>query len=302
MLGLGETPLSTLLTQFERAERAGFESVWVPNIFNYDALTLLALAGQVTKTITLGTAVVPTYPRHPTTMAQQVLSVQAATANRLVLGIGLSHKFVIEQFMGLDYSRPIRHMREYVSVLTQLLTGQPTHFVGETYRVEMQITVPNATPPPVLLAALGPQMLKIAGSLAGGTITWMGGPSYLKNTVVPIITEAGRNASGSARIVAGFPIAMTPKPDAARAAASRVFAGYAAIPSYRAVLDIEGAVDAADIALVGTEVDIEDQLDQLAAIGVTDLFGVLYDFQEDLEVGDRTFQFLASLAKSGKYA
>ena len=184
------TSLNDLLTQFERAEQVGFASVWLANIFGPDALTTLALAGQRTQRIELGTAVVPTYPRHPAALAQQVLTVQAATNNRLALGIGLSHKVVIETMFGLDYSKPILHAREYLSALNGLLTGQSTKFEGKLYRVQAQFTIPNATPPPVLFAALGKQMLELAGRMTQGTVTWMGGLKYLADTAVPIITQS----------------------------------------------------------------------------------------------------------------
>ena len=136
----------------------------------------LALAGRETSKIELGTGVVPTYPRHPTALAQQALTAAAASNNRLTLGIGLSHRVVIENMLGLDYSKPIRHTREYLSVLMPLLEGNRVSFRGEEYRVAAQIQVAGAARPPVLVAALGPQMLKLAGKMADGTITWMGGP------------------------------------------------------------------------------------------------------------------------------
>jgi F420-dependent oxidoreductase-like protein len=296
------TALNDLLAQFERAEQAGFASAWLANIFGPDALTTLALAGQRTQRIELGTAVVPTYPRHPVALAQQVLTVQAATNNRLALGIGLSHKVVIETMFGLDYSKPILHTREYLSVLNGLLTGQSTKFEGKQYRVQAQLTVPHATPPPVLFAALGKQMLELAGKMAQGTITWMGGLKYLGETAVPIITQAARAAGRPApRIAAGFPIIVTHKRDEARAAASKSFAVYATLPSYRAILDVEGAADAADVLITGDESAVEKQLQQLASVGVTDFSAAIFDVRDDPDARERTYQFLAGLARSGNY-
>jgi 5,10-methylenetetrahydromethanopterin reductase len=294
-------PLPTLLAQIEQAERAGFAALWLPHIFEHDALTVLALAGQRTSTIALGAAVVPTYPRHPSVLAQQALTVQAATGNRLVLGIGPSHQVVIEQMMGLRYAHPIRHMREYLNALTALLSGQPTNVTGDLYDIHMHLRVPEAVPLPILIAALRPQMLQLAGQLAEGTITWLAGPRYLEHTVIPVITQAAHAAGRPApRIVAGFPVAVTHKPEAARAAASRTFAGYAALPAYRAALDGEGASDAADVALIGTETDLEARLAQLAAIGVTDLAAVLYDIPDDPAVRERTYDFLAGHASASR--
>ncbi len=293
----GSAPLQSVVSQFSQAEEAGFASAWLPNIFANDALTVLALAGAHTSRIELGTSVVPTFPRHPTALAQQALTVQAATNGRLALGIGLSHKPVIEQMMGLDFTRPVRHMREYLAALTALLSGQPAHFDGDVYRIHLQLTVPGALPPPLLVAALGPQMLQVAGHMATGTITWMGGPIYLERDVVPTINAAAQEAGQPApRIVAGFPIAVTGQVEAAKAAARRVFAVYATLPSYRAILDREGAADAADVAIIGDEQAIAVQVERLAAAGVTDLICSFYPIEEDADVQVRSHATLAQLA------
>ena len=290
-------PLKSVVSQVTQAEEAGFASAWLPNIFANDALTVLALAGAHNSRIELGTAVVPTFPRHPTALAQQALTVQAATGGRLTLGIGLSHKPVIEQMMGLDFSKPVRHMREYLAALTALLSGQPANFDGDVYRIHMQLTVPDAPPPPVLVAALGPQMLSVAGRMAAGTITWMGGPTYLAHDVVPAIHAAAQEAGRPApRIVAGFPIAVTDQVEAAQAAARRLFAVYATLPSYRAILAREGAADAADIAIIGNEQTVAAQVARLAAAGVTDLNCAFYPVKEDPDVQARSYAALARLA------
>jgi 5,10-methylenetetrahydromethanopterin reductase len=300
-IGVGEEGgLDGALKSFERAEEAGFDSAWVPNIFGLDAIMLLALAGKVTSKIELGTFVVPTYPRHPTALAQQALTASAATGGRFTLGIGLSHKVVIENMFGLDYSKPIRHMREYLSVLMPLVQGKAVQFRGEEFRVAAQIGVPGATPPQVIVAALGPQMLKLAGKMADGTATWMGGPKYLKDTAVPAITASAKEAGRPApRIVSGFPVAVTKEVDAARASASKVFAIYGTLPSYRAVLDVEGAPDAAGVAIVGSEQEVERQIRALAAAGVTDFNASPFPVEGDSAAIPRTFELLSGLAKRG---
>lgn len=292
--------IDELLQQFERAETDGFASAWVANIFSHDAITLLALAGRVTSRLELGTFVVPTYPRHPVALAQHALTAAAAADGRFTLGIGLSHRVVIEDMLGLDYSKPIRHAREYLSVLIPLLEGQHVRFRGELYRVNAQVSVPGGSRPPVVVAALGPQMLRLAGRMADGTATWMGGPSYLANTAVPTITAAAAEAGRPApRVVAGFPIAVTKEVDAARAAASKTFQVYGTLPSYRAVLDVEGAADPADIAIVGSEAEVEAQVRGLASAGVTDLNVSLFSVQDDPEATSRTRAFMAELARAG---
>ncbi|MCK9518004.1 MAG: TIGR03564 family F420-dependent LLM class oxidoreductase [Dehalococcoidia bacterium] len=291
--------LDQTLENFRRAEADGFASAWASNIFGYDAISLLALAGRVTERIELGTFVVPTYPRHPVAIAQQALTTSAAAPGRFTLGIGLSHKVVIEDMFGLDYSRPARHMREYLSVLNPLLAGEATRFTGDEYRVAARFEVPGAPKPSLVIAALGPQMLKLAGSMADGTATWMGGPRYLRETAIPAIRAAAAEAGRpEPRIVAGFPVALTSNVDAALEAAAHVFQVYGQLPSYRAVLDVEGAANPADIAIVGGEDEVRRQVRELAEAGVTDFNASVFGVREDPEAPARTREFLAELARS----
>jgi F420-dependent oxidoreductase-like protein len=291
----GQSGFDDLIREAQRAEAAGFATIWVSNIFSYDALTVLAFAGRATQRIELGSFVIPTYPRHPVALAQQALTVQAVTGNRLALGIGLSHKVVIEDMFGLDYSRPIPHTREYLTVLNGLLSGERTTFRGEQYRVAAQLNVPGATRPPVLVAALGPAMLRLCGRLADGTATWMGGVNYLRDVAVPTIGEAARKAGKPApRIVAGLPVCVTEDPAAARQTANKAFAVYGQLPSYRATLDRGGYGDPGDVAIVGTEAEVEAQLGELASAGVTDFNAAIFNAPG----GDvqRTYELLAHLA------
>ena len=162
------------------SEQSGFATLWLPNIFGLDAITAAALAGRDATRIELGTAVVPTYPRHPVALAQQALTASAATSGRFTLGIGLSHKIVIEDMFGLDYSKPARHMREYLEVLTPLLRGEPVEYQGiRVPREGRARPCPVPRRVPLLVAALGPVMLGLAGRLADGTITWMTGARTL---------------------------------------------------------------------------------------------------------------------------
>lgn len=292
--------LNDVLAQFVKAEQSGFRSAWMANIFGLDAITTLALAGRETSSIELGTFVVPTYPRHPAALAQQALTASIATGGRFTLGIGLSHKVVIENMLGLDYSKPVRHMREYLSVLNPLLSGEAVQFQGQEYRVAAQVRVPGAAKPQVIVAALGPQMLKLTGAMADGTGTWMGGPKYLRDTAVPLISGSAKDAGRPApRIVSGFPIAVTANVAEAREAAAKTFAVYGQLPSYRAVLDVEGAPGPADIAIVGSETEVETQLKDLAAAGVTDFNASIFPVPGDESATGRTYEFLAGLAKEG---
>ena len=298
--GIAKGGFDDTLSRFVKAEADGFDHAWASSA-GYDAIMLLSHVGRVTKRIGLGTAVMPTFPRHPVALAQMALTAQAATNNRFVLGIGLSHRVSMEERLGFDFSKPLLHMREYLTVLNGALSGQPVDFQGKLYRAKTQLTVHGVTPPPVIVAALGPQMLKLAGTMADGTITWMGGPKYLEMTAIPLITKAATAGGRAApRIVAGFPIAVTNKRDEAKATAAATFANYANLPSYRAILEIEGAPDVTLATIVGDESEVEQQLRHLAAIGVTDFNGSVFGVKEDPDATKRTMALLAAMAKSSR--
>jgi 5,10-methylenetetrahydromethanopterin reductase len=273
----------------------GFATFWLPNIFGLDAITTLALVGRETKRIELGTAVVPTYPRHPIAMAQQALTAGAAANGRFTLGLGLSHKLVIEDLMGLSYAAPVRHMREYLSVLQDLLAGRPSKFAGQEYRVNLGLQVPGVKPVPVLVAALGEQMLRVCGRLADGTILWMTGPKTIAQHVAPTLFAAAKEAGRpQPRIVANLPIALTNAPDAAREWVGKNFAIYGSLPSYRAMLDREGAAGPADVTLAGDEQALDAALGRLRELGVSDFAGAIAAV--DAETAKRTLAYLASRA------
>ena len=279
----------------EAVEEAGLDCAWMANIFSYDAVQTLALAGRSTRRILLGTAVTPTYPRHPTALAQQALTTAAASGNRFILGIGLSHKIVIEDMLGMSYDRPARHMREYLNVLMPLVRGQTVNFNGEQYRVHgVGLQVPDAEPVPVVVAALGPVMLRLAGELADGTNTWMVGPKTMASHIVPRLTSAAEGAGRAApRIVGGYPIVLTNKPDQARAEIAKNLTIYGQLPSYRAMLDREGVEGPADIALAGDENALRSDIERLRGIGVTDFNAAVMNVEEGAYA--RTVEFLASI-------
>ncbi|MDQ6697980.1 MAG: LLM class F420-dependent oxidoreductase [Actinomycetota bacterium] len=283
-----------LIEAARRTEADGFDSFWLPQIFGPDAITVQAIIGREVPRIELGTAVVPTYPRHPMMLASQALTTQAASGGRFTLGIGLSHQLVIESMFGMSFDKPVRHMREYLSILLPLIREGSVSFTGETLSASGTVSVGGSTPCPVLVAALGPKMLELAGSQTDGTITWMTGPDTLANHIVPSITAAaaaaGRNAP---RIAASLPVAVTDEPDATRARASKLFEIYGMLPSYRAMLDREGAAGPADVALVGDEAAVRDGIDQVRQAGVTDF--VATEFAVDAPERTRTRDLLKSL-------
>lgn len=286
----GDDPIGALREQLAAAAADGFASAWLSNIFHLDALTALAAAGTQIPGIEYGTAVVPTYPRHPAALAQQAMTANAALGGRLALGIGLSHKVVIEHMFGYSFDRPARHMKEYLEVLLPLVRGEKVKFEGETVRANIGLTTPGAGLP-VLIAALAPRMLALAGAMADGTVLWMTGPKTVAGHVAPTIREAAEQAGRpEPRVVCGLPICVTDDPAAARARANEVFQVYGGLPSYRAMLDKEGAEGPGDVAIVGDEASVRAQLDELAEAGVTDFIGSIYS------KADRTREFLKELA------
>jgi 5,10-methylenetetrahydromethanopterin reductase len=289
----GPSPMTALRAELQSAADQGFSSAWMNSIFGMDPLTALAVAGSQVPGIEVGTAVVPTYPRHPVALAQQARTVAAAVDGRLLLGIGLSHKIVIEDMYGYDFSKPILHMREYLEVLLPLLDGQPAAFTGTTVSANIGLTTPSPGRVPVLLAALGPQMLRLAGERADGTILWMTGPATVRDHIVPTITAAAQAAGRPGpRVVCILPVCVTDDPDGARERAARVFAIYGELPSYRAMLDREGAGGPGDVAIVGDEETVAAQIGTLEQAGVTDFVAGEYTRGPD---GARTRAFLRTL-------
>jgi F420-dependent oxidoreductase-like protein len=274
--------IDDVVTDARAAEADGFSSYALPQIFALDAMGVLAVVGREVPRIELQTGVVPTYSRHPLTMAQQALTVQAASGGRFVLGIGLSHQMVIENMFGLSFEKPVRHMREYLSVLIPLIHEGKASFQGETIRTEISIGVEPRLACPVLVAALGEQMLKLAGTLADGTVTWMTGPATIANHTVPVITAAAAAAGRPApRIAASLPICVTTNIDAARERAAKDFQVYGFLPSYRAMLDREGAEGPADVAMVGDAATVEKQVRALADAGVTEYVASIYGSRDE---------------------
>ncbi|MDJ0864674.1 MAG: TIGR03564 family F420-dependent LLM class oxidoreductase [Myxococcota bacterium] len=289
----GRNGLDDLVAQARELEARGFATAWLPHVFGLDAVTAGAVIGRETERIEIGTAVVPTHPRHPTALAQQALTAGAACGGRFTLGVGLSHPVVIEGLLGLPYARRARHMREYLAVLGPLLRGEAVHFEGEEFRVDLSLEVPAARPVPVLVAALGDRMLEIAGRTAAGTILWMTGPRAIETHIAPKLRAAARAAGRpEPRIVAGLQILLTADPDAARERMAKRMEVYRRLPSYRAMLDKEGVGHPVELALVGDESALGAGLDRLRALGVSDLEAVVVPVDEGS--AERTLAFLES--------
>ena len=274
--------IDAMVAEARRAEADGFASYWAPQIFGHDALTALAVIGREVPRIELGTSVVPTYPRHPMMMAQQALTVNAAAGGRLCLGIGLSHQIVVESMWGMSFDKPVRHMREYIEVMMPLLEGKPVSHAGEAFNVNGGVSVPGGTRPNVVIAALGEQMLKVTAALADGTLTWCTGPQTLANHTIPTLKAAADKAGrDSTRVIAALPVCVTNDREAALKRAAQVFVVYGQLPSYRAMLDKEGAAGPADIAIIGSASEVADRIMALGEIGVTDFAAVEFGATPD---------------------
>jgi F420-dependent oxidoreductase-like protein len=286
-------PLDEMTQRFHAVADQGFSSVWLPQSAGFDALTVLAVAGTQVPRVELGTSVIPTYPRHPVALAAQALTVNAAVDGRLVLGLGVSHRMTIEGSYGLSYEQPARHMREYLAALVPLLEDGAVELQGDTITARATLNTPGASAPPVLLAALQPRMLRLAGSVASGTITWCTGPVTLAEQVVPLVTSAAEGVGRPPpRVVVALPAIVTDDEADGRTKADAQLAGYGDIPVYRAVLDREGVVGPADVSVVGTEPSVRAQLDRLAEIGATDFVAIPTGDGADRA---RTLEHLATL-------
>lgn len=290
----GPDALVQLADQLRAAADDGFASAWMSNIFGLEALISLAVAGSQVPGIELGTAVIPTYPRHPAVLAQQALTTDLALGGRLALGIGLSHQIVIQDMYGYSFERPARHMREYLAVLAPLLAGEPVSFDGETLQAKIGLSVPRSGHKvPLLIAALAPQMLRLAGSQADGTVLWMTGPATVRDYIVPSITRAAADAGRPApRVVCVLPVCVSDEAEQARVNAGKAFAIYGQLPSYRAMLDREGAAGPGDVAIVGDEDAVAAQIRTLGDAGVTDFVAGEYARGAD---GPRTRALLRRL-------
>jgi 5,10-methylenetetrahydromethanopterin reductase len=290
-------PLDETVARVIEVARLGFSAVWLPQSTGFDALTVLALVGRELGPdgpgVELGTSVVPTYPRHPLALAAQALTVSAAVGGRLVLGVGLSHRVTVEHTYGLSYDRPARHMREYLDVLVPVLHDGAVDVHGETISAQAQLHVPGAPAPTLLLAALQPRMLALAGGVADGTITWCTGPVTLEQQVVPLLRAAAADAGRSGpRVVVALPTIVTDDAPRGRAAAGEQLAGYGNLPVYRAVLDAEGVDGPADISVVGDERAVTAHLERLRTVGMTDFIAIPTGTDADRR---RTLDHLATL-------
>jgi F420-dependent oxidoreductase-like protein len=280
----GGSTVDRIIDQAAEAENDGFTSLWYGGGGRgMDVLTLLPLVGRATSRIELGTAIVQTYPRHPILMAQQAATAaQAIGDGRLTLGVGVSHRPVIEYSYGLSYDTNARHLHEYLTVLGALLREGTVRFAGEEYRAAGDLGVAVEPPVPVLAAALAARSLRSAGELAGGTITWMANSHAIESLIAPTLREAAAGAGRpDPRIVAGLPVAVTDDVDGARETAARTFTVYGTLPNYQRVLAAGGISSPAEAAVVGPEDKVAAALEDMVAAGATDIWAAPFPVGDD---------------------
>ncbi|GAC58684.1 putative F420-dependent oxidoreductase [Gordonia hirsuta DSM 44140 = NBRC 16056] len=275
----------------------GFRRVWSTQMPNEpDLLTAIAVAGHEIGGIEFGTAVLPMQNQHPMLTAQRALTTNSIIGGRLNLGLGLSHKVVTEGMWGVSYERPVKRTNEFLDGLLPLLNGEKVSSAGDFLTTRGALSIADVPAPPVYLAALGPKMLGVAGRRTAGTVTWMTGPTTLRDHIVPTLraaaVAAGREAS-AVRTVAMLPVSVTDDVAGATEAAAEQFAMYNQLPSYRAMLDREGYEHAHDAAIIGSEEEVTARIRTVADAGVDEFVAILFD--RDPEVRARTRALLRTL-------
>lgn len=297
----GGSSVDKIVRQAERAEADGFTSLWYASAVAGDPLVAMALAGRATSTIELGTAVLQSYACHPVLQASRAAAVAAAIASpgRFTLGVGPSHRPVVEGVLGASYDAPGRHTDEYVQILAGLLRGEQVRFAGDEFRVNAgPLTLVDGVEVPVLVSALGPRLLRVAGQHAAGTVLWMANARAVETHVAPRIRAAAADAGRLApRIVAGLPVAVHDDVAEARSTAAEQFAAYGTLPNYQRILAHGGLAGPADAAIVGDEASVTAQIGALFEAGATDLWAAPFPVGADRSASRvRTRALLAGLA------
>ncbi len=286
--------IEEIIDSAESAREIGYSSVWITDGIGMDPLTTLAVVGRAVPGIELASGVVRTLPRHPMALAQQALTVNAMTGGRLLLGIGPSHSRSMEQGWGLSFARPVATMQDYLSVLGPLLADGQVAYTGEIYSAHGEFRIASPRPVPVLVGALGPRMLEVAGRMANGTVTFMTGPRTLIEVTCPTIRSAAAQVGRpSPRVVALVAVCVNNDKEAAAERALEVAGVAVNLPFYAAALKREGG----PALLSGTEAEIRTQLARLEEAGVTDFVPTRIARRHSVEA-ERTEAFLAELAAS----
>jgi F420-dependent oxidoreductase-like protein len=272
----GQGGLPDTLRSVDAAADAGFSRIWFPQLPpsaglpSWDPLTTIAVAGARTAGIAFGTAVAVAQTQHPFVLARQALTASAGTGGRVTLGLGVSHEAIVTGMFGLAYDAPAAYLREYLEVLLPALGGQPVEYHGKRISAVGQLEPGGAAVPPVVISALGPRMLQLAGELTEGTVLAWTGLKTVAEHIVPRITAAAASAGRpDPQVVVGLPVSVTDDADAAR---DQITASMdpSGMPAYRAVLDMEGVTSVADICVFGDEAEVTAQLRRFADAGATE--------------------------------
>ena len=276
-----ETPVESCVRALTRARDEGFGRLWMTQMpFDVDLLTVLAAALREVPDIEVASGVVPIQNQHPTLLAQRALTLNIIGDGRFTLGIGVTHRAVTEGMWGISWDKSVKRLSEYLDGLLPLLAKEQVDAPGELVTTRGALQIPNAPTPQVYVAALGPQMLRVAGRRTAGTITWMTGRKTLREHVGPTLraaaADAGR-ADGSVAVAAVLPVSVTDDIDAVRSIAAQQFVMYGHLPSYRAMLDREGYSGPEDVALIGDEETVWQYLDDLRDAGVDEFVGDPFD-------------------------
>jgi 5,10-methylenetetrahydromethanopterin reductase len=275
------SPVDTCVRDLTRARDEGFGRVWMTQMpFDVDLLTVLAAALPQVPNVEVGSGVVPIQNQHPMQLAQRALTLNMIGEGRFTLGVGVTHRTVTEGMWGISWDRSVRRLSEYLDGLLPLLAGKEVNAEGELVTTRGALQITGAPTPEVYVAALGPQMLRVAGRRTAGTVTWMTGPKTLREHIGPTLRSAAAEAGrpdGSVKVAAALPVSVTEDVDAARALAAQRLAMYGYLPSYRAMLDREGMAGPEDLALIGDENTVWERLDELRAAGVDEFAGDPFD-------------------------
>lgn len=279
------SPLETVANHAAEAERDGFSTYWMAQLIWPDALTAIAAIGSATSTIGFGTAVVTTWPRHPLMLAAQALTTSHVVGGRLTLGIGLAHRSVVQGMFRVPFETPAKHMTEYLDVLLPAMETRAVDATGDIWSAHIHGfgTPPEVSAPSVMLAAMGPRMLELAGGRTDGTILWLSGPRTVETRIRPALDAAAEAAGREGpQVVASVPVCVTDNRDKVHETVAAVLASYNDLPSYRSVMDTEGIDGPADVSLIGTESEVRAGLESFASAG-TDEFSALEFTTNDIE-------------------
>jgi len=296
-LGTGPAQSLEAMTEIARSYRdAGVHALWLNDTYTVDPLTAIAAMGTAVDTLHFGTAIVTILPRHPLMLASQALTTQSATGDRLTLGIGPGHRHQVEAKLGIPWTRPVSYTEEYVQILNSLFSGAETDFSGELLRTSGRLQLDGAAAPPLLVAALRPRMLRLAGEQADGTIVVWTGLRNVSEWIVPRISEAAEQAGRPApQVVVNVPLCVTDDPDSTRAWSAKAFEVSKVVPTYKELFEREAGPGAGpeDVVVVGDEAGVERQLRSYADAGATEF--VAFPFGPDLP---RTIAFLGEMNRS----